>query len=159
MILDILLLVFEPFFLYVHNITLSNKKFVNIRNNVRKVIKQYLTYQFSSVAKLCPTLCDPMYWVTRPPHPSLTPRVYSNSSPLSWWCHPAISSSVVPFSSYPESLPASGSFLMSQFFASGGQSMGLSASASVLPWISSEEKKLKFYITFSFCLCNSACPL
>ena len=66
------------------------------------------------------------------PCPSPTPRVYSNSCPLSRWCHPAISSSVVPFSSCPQSLPASGSFLTSQFFTSGGQSMRVSASASVL---------------------------
>ena len=70
---------------------------------------------------------------TRPPCPSPTPRAYSNSCPLIWWCHPAISSSVVPFSSCPRSFPASGSFPMSQFFASGGQSIGVSASASVLP--------------------------
>ena len=70
---------------------------------------------------------------TRPPCPSPTPRAYSDSCPLSRWCHPAISSSVVPFSSYLQSFPASGSFLMSQFFASGGQSIGVSASASVLP--------------------------
>ena len=70
---------------------------------------------------------------TRPPCPSSTPGVYSNSCPLSRWCHPTISSSVVPFSSCLESFPASGSFLMSQFFASGGQSIGISASASVLP--------------------------
>ena len=69
----------------------------------------------------------------RPPYPSQTPGVYSNSCPLSWWCHPAISSSVVPFSSCPQSLPASGSFPMSQLFALGGQSIGVSASASVLP--------------------------
>ena len=69
----------------------------------------------------------------RPPCPSSTPGVYSNSCPLSWWCHPAISSSVVPFSSCPESLPASGSFPMSQLFAWGGQSTGVSALASVLP--------------------------
>ena len=69
----------------------------------------------------------------RSPCPSTTPRVYSNSCPLSRWCHPAISSSVVPFSSCPQSLPASGSFPMSQLFASGGQSIGVSASASVLP--------------------------
>ena len=69
----------------------------------------------------------------RPPCPSPTPRVYSNSCPLSRWCHPTISSSVVPFSSCPQSLPASGSFPMSQLFASGGQSTGVSASASVLP--------------------------
>ena len=69
----------------------------------------------------------------RPPCPSPTPGVYSNSCPLSWWCHPAISSSVVPFSSCPQSLPASGSFPMSQLFTWGGQSTGVSASTSVLP--------------------------
>ena len=69
----------------------------------------------------------------RPPCPSPTPGVYSNSCPLSHWCHPAILSSVVPFSSCPQSLPASGSFPMSQLFAWGGQSTGVSASASVLP--------------------------
>ena len=70
---------------------------------------------------------------TRPPRPSPTPRVYPNSCPLSWWCHPTISSSVIPFSSYLQSFPASGSFPMSQFFASGGQNIGVSASTSVLP--------------------------
>ena len=60
---------------------------------------------------------------TRLPCPSLTPGVYSNSSPLNWWCHPAISSSVIPFSSCLQSFPASGSSQMSQFFASGGQSI------------------------------------
>ena len=70
---------------------------------------------------------------TRPPCPSPTPRVYSNSCPLTWWYHPTISSSVIPFSSRLQSLPASGSFQMSQFFASDGQSIGVSASASVLP--------------------------
>jgi len=69
---------------------------------------------------------------TRPPCPSPTPRVYPNSCPLSWWCHPTISSSVVPFSSCPQSFPASESFQMSQLFASGGQSIGVSASTSVL---------------------------
>ena len=69
----------------------------------------------------------------RPPWPSQTPRVYSNSCTSSWWCHPTISSSVIPFSSCLQSFPASGSFLMSQFFASGGQSIGVSASTSVLP--------------------------
>ena len=68
----------------------------------------------------------------RPPCPSLTPGVYSNSCPLSQWCHPTISSSVVPFSSHLYSFPASESFPVSQFFASGGQSIGASASASVL---------------------------
>jgi len=70
---------------------------------------------------------------TRPPCPSPTPGVYSNSCPLSWWCHPTISSSVIPFSSCLQPFPASGSFPMSQFFTSGGQSIGVSASASVLP--------------------------
>ena len=69
----------------------------------------------------------------RPPCLSPTPRVYSNSCPLSRWCHPTISSSVVPFSSCLQSFPASGSFPMSQFIASGGQSTGASASALVFP--------------------------
>ena len=69
----------------------------------------------------------------RLPCPSPTPRVYSNSCPSSQWCHPTISFSVVPFSSCLQSFPASGSFLVSQFFAPGGQSSGVSASASVFP--------------------------
>ena len=69
----------------------------------------------------------------RPPCPSPTPGIYSNSCPLSPCCHPTISSSVIPFSSRLQSFPASGSFQISQFFTSGGQSIGVSASASVLP--------------------------
>ena len=69
----------------------------------------------------------------RPPCPSPTPRVHSNPCPLSWWCHPTILSSVVSFSSCPQSFPASGSFARSQFYASGGQSIGVSTSTSVLP--------------------------
>jgi len=69
----------------------------------------------------------------RPPCPSSTPRVHSNSCPLSQWCHPTISSSVVPFSSHLWSFPASGSLQMSHLLASGGQSIGVSASTSVLP--------------------------
>ena len=69
----------------------------------------------------------------RPPCPSPTPRVYSNSSSLSRWCHPTISSSVIPFFSCFKSFPASGSFQIGQLFASGGQSTGVSASTSVLP--------------------------
>ena len=80
--------------------------------------------QFSSV-----TQSDP----ARPPCSSPTPGVYSNSCPLSWWYHPTISSSVFPFSSCLQSFPVSGSFQMSQFFTSGCQSIGVSASASVLP--------------------------
>ena len=69
----------------------------------------------------------------RPPCPSSTPRVHSNSCPSSQWCHPTISSFVVPFSSCPQSLPGSEFFPMSQLFAWGGQSIGVSASATVLP--------------------------
>ena len=75
--------------------------------------------------------CGPQH--ARPPCPSPTPRAYSNSCPLNRWCHPTISSSVNPFSFHLQSFPASGSFQMSQFFASGGQSFGVSASTSVLP--------------------------
>ena len=70
---------------------------------------------------------------TRPPYPSPTPRVYSNSCPLSQWCHPTISSSVIPFSSHLQSFTATGSFPISQFFPSGGQIIGVSTSVSVLP--------------------------
>ena len=69
----------------------------------------------------------------RPPCPSSTPGVYPNSRPLSWWCHPIISSSVIPVSSCLQSVPVPGSFPMSQFFASGGQIIWVSASTSVLP--------------------------
>ena len=91
----------------------------------------------------------------RPPCPSPTPGVHPDSCPLSRWCHPTISSSVVPFASCPQSFPESGSFQMCQFFISGGQSIGVSASTSVLPmntqdssplgwtgWISSKSKGL-----------------
>ena len=92
------------------------------------------TFQFSSVAQLCPTLCDPMNRSTPGlPVTSPTPGVYPNSCPLSKWCHPTISSSVIHFSSRPQSFPASGSFQMTQFFTSGGQNISVSASASVLP--------------------------
>ena len=86
--------------------------------------------QFSSVAQLCPTPHGLQH--ARPPCPSPTLRVYSNSCPSSLWCHPTTSSSVAPFSSCPQSFPASGSFPMSQLFALGGQSTGASALASSL---------------------------
>ena len=102
----------------------------------------------------------------RPPCPSLTPRVYSNPCPSSQWCHPAISSSVIPSSSCPQSLPASGSFPMSQLFAWGSQSTGVSPSASVFPmntqdwsplgwtgWISLPSKGL--LCSFKFLLLSS----
>ena len=71
---------------------------------------------------------------SRPPCPSPTPAVHPNTCPLSRWCHPTISSSVIPFSSCPQPFPASGSLQMSQLFALGGQSIGVSASTSVLQW-------------------------
>ena len=96
-----------------------------------------LNIQFSSVQFSCSVVSVSLRphesQHTRPPCPSPTPGVQPNSCASSRWCHPAISSSVVPFSSCPQSLPASGSFPMSQLFASGGQSIRVSASAWVLP--------------------------
>ena len=89
-------------------------------------------HQFSSVAQSCTTLWPNGLQHARCPCPSPTPGAYSNSCLLSQWCHPTISSSVVPFSCL-QSFPASGSFQMSQLFIAGGQSMGASASASDLP--------------------------
>ena len=89
--------------------------------------------KLSSVTQSYSTLQPHGLLYARPPCPSQTPRIYSNPCPLSQWCHPTISSSVIPFSSCLQSFPASGSFPMSQFFVSGGQSNGVSASASVLP--------------------------
>ena len=98
---------------------------------------QYWWPKFSSAQLSCSVVSDSLRphesQHARPPCPSPTPGVYSNSCPLSHWCHSAISSSVVPFSSHLQSFPASWSFQMSQFFASGGQSIAVSASASVLP--------------------------
>ena len=96
-----------------------------------------LTY-FSSVQFSCSIVSDSLQLRphelqhTRPPCPSPTPGVHSDSCPSGQWCHPAISSSVIPFSSCPQSFPASGSFQMSQLFTSGGQSIGASATTSVL---------------------------
>ena len=97
---------------------------------------------FSSVQFSCSVVSDSLWVMThmthelqhaKPPCPSPTPRVHPNPCPSSWWCHPTISSSVDPFSSCPQSFLASGSFQMSQFFASGSQSIGVSASTSILP--------------------------
>ena len=111
-----------------------------------------------SVQLSCSVMSDSLWshglQYARPPCPSPTPETCSNSCPLSRWCYPIVSSSVIPFSSCLQSLPASGSFPMSQFFASGGQSIGVSASTSVLPmniqgwslgwtgWISLQSKGL-----------------
>ena len=103
-------------------------------------MENYLTsllHEFSSVQFSHSVVSDPLQphgmQHTRLLYPSPTPRACSNSCPLSWWCHPTISSSVVPFSPCLQSFPASGSFPVSQFFTSGGQSIGVSTSASVLP--------------------------
>ena len=88
--------------------------------------------QVSSVPQSCLTLPPHGLQHARLPCPSLTPRTCSNSCPWSQWCHPTISCPVIPFSSCLQSIPPSGSFPMSQFFASGGQNIGVSASASVL---------------------------
>ena len=107
-------------------------------NELKKITKQYFWYStpFSSVQFSCSVVSDSLWppglQHARPPCPSPTPRIYSNSCPLSWWCHPTISSSVIPFSSHLQSFPASGSFQMSQLFESGGQSIEVSASTSVL---------------------------
>ena len=111
--------------------------------------------QFSSVAQSCPTLWDPMDCSMPSPCPTPTPRACPNSCPSSQWCHPTIWSSVLPFSSCLQSFQAAGSFPMSHFFASGGQNIGASFSASVPPvniqdwfpsewigWISSQSKGL-----------------
>ena len=99
-----------------------------------KLLGSPLTLQFSSVAQLCLTFCGPMDCSMPgfPIHHQL-PEPTQNSCPSHQWCHPTISSSATPFSSYLQSFPASGTFPVSQFFTSGDQSIGVSASASVLP--------------------------
>ena len=120
-------------------------------------------FQFSSVQFSCSVVSDSLRphesQHARPPCPSPTPGVHPDSRPSSQWCHLAISSSVIPFSSCPQSLPASESFPMSQLFAWGGQSNGVSALASFLPkksqgwspsewtgWISLQSKSIHFDI-------------
>ena len=101
-------------------------------NFVSKFWVKFIRYQFSPSVRSDSLLPHgPQH--TRPLCPSPTPGVYSKSCLLSRWCPPAISSSVIPFSSHLQSFPKSGSFLMTQLFASGGQSIGVSISASVLP--------------------------
>ena len=101
------------------------------------VLQCVLVAQFSSVQFSCSVMSDSLWphelQHARPPCPSPTPRVHSDSHPSSQWCHPANSSSVIPFSSCPQSQPVSGSFTMSQLSEWGGQSTGVSASVTVLP--------------------------
>ena len=109
----------------------KRKSFINVFVH-RLKRNLYITVQFSH-SVMSDSLWSHELQYTRLSCPSPTPGVYPNSCPLSWWCHPTISSSVVPFSSCLQSFPASGSFKMSQLFTSGGQSIGVSASASVFP--------------------------
>ena len=111
------------------------------------LLKFYLSFKAQSIYNIFGNTCYLLLWFshsvmslqphglqhTRPPCPSPTPGAYWNSHPSQWWCHPTISFSVVPFSCCPQSFPASRSFPMSQLFTSGGQSIGVSASTSVLP--------------------------
>ena len=108
------------------------RQFLIVFNGTKEIYK--LKFKFNSVVQSYPIFLWPHRlqhtWL---PCPSPTPGACSDSSPLSWWCHLIISSSVVPLSSRLQSFPASGSLQMSQLFASGGQSIGISASVSVLP--------------------------
>ena len=115
-------------------------------SQIHTLFRKLKVIQFSSVTQLCPTLRPHESQHARPPCPSPTPGVHSNSGPLSPWCHRAISSSVVPFSSCPQSLPALGSFPMSQLFTSGGQSTGVSALASFLPKNTQDWSPLFWYL-------------
>ena len=106
--------------------------------SVVKFPHSYLTKAIVCSAQFSRSVMSDSLWPhglqhARLPWPSPTPGAHSNSCPSSRWCHPAISSSVIPFSSCPQSFPASGSFQMDQLFTSGGQSIGVSASTSVLP--------------------------
>ena len=126
--------VFQPAHSSGHQISIHTSIDHLLHGREKRLIYSVL---FRSVQFSCSVMSDSL-WLhglqhTRPPCPSPTPRVYPNSCPLSRWCHSTISSSVIPFSSCLQSFPASGSFQMSQFFTSGGQSIGVSASASLLP--------------------------
>ena len=108
-------------------------KWLQFKEHILLQLLPISSVQFSSVAQSCMTLQPHGLQHTILPCPSPTPGAYSNSCPLSRWCHLTVSSSVVPFFSHLQSFPISGSFQMSQFFTSGGQSIGVSASTSVLP--------------------------
>ena len=134
-------------------------QFSQFEDAVSSLLEHWLVQQFSSVQFSLSVVSDSLWpqglQNARSPCPSPTPEAYAKSCPLSQWCHPTISSSVIPFSSRLQSFPTSGSFPMSQFFISGGQSIGVSASASFLamniqdwfplgwtPWISLQSKGL-----------------
>ena len=145
-----------------------NWKFHVVGSNLEQYFIFTTMPQFSSVAHSCLTLCDPMdHSMPGLPCISPTPWVYPNSCPLNQWCHTTISSSVIPFSSCLQSFWASGSFQMSQLFASGGQSIGVSALTSVLPmntqdwslgwtgWISLQSKGLSRVFSNKLALSNA----
>ena len=100
------------------------------RHNLTQQVSLFSSVQFLSPVQL---FASPWTTATRPPCPSPTPGVHSNSCPSSWWCHPAIPSSVIPFSSCLQSFPTSWSFPISQFITTSGQCIGVSPSASVFP--------------------------
>ena len=130
------LLIFKHSFYSLFLFITDTLKSLLAKSNMEANSESLYWLQFSSV-QFSPSVASNSLWPhglqhTRPPCPSPTPGVYSNSCPLSRWCHPAISSSVAHFSRL-QSLPASGSFPTSQFFTSGGQTTGVSSSASVLP--------------------------
>ena len=108
-----------------------------MKDSTKEIVKKYIDIPISSVQfshlALSGSLLPHELQHARLPCPSPTPGVYLTSCPSSRWCHPAISSTVIPFSSCPQALPVSGSFPMSQLFTCGGQSIGVSASTSVLP--------------------------
>ena len=122
------------------NHAIFSKVFVVLKYIPKYHLKNQFCNNISSVQFSCSVVSDSLLphesQHARPPCPSPTPRVHPDSRPSNQWCHPAISSSVVPFSSCPQSLPASESFPMNQLFARGGQSTGVSALASFLPKIS-----------------------
>ena len=127
---------------------------------IQERIERHPGHPYTQFSSVCHSVMSNSSWPhepqhARPPCPPPTPGVHPNPCPLCWWCHPTISSSVIPFSSSPQSFPASGSFQMSQLSTWGGQSIGVSASTSVLPmntqdwsplgwtgWISMQSKGL-----------------
>ena len=128
----------KELFLKHHKISWENKRkslsAPRLHQGRRQILCLHSLIPFhSSVAQSCQTLQPHRLQHAQPPCPSPTPGVCSNPCPSSRWCHPTSSSSVGPFSSCPQCFPASGSFHISQLFTSGGQSIGVSASASVLP--------------------------
>ena len=123
---------FLPTFYYESSKNEKKLKELCSKQTLINTLLQFSSVQFSH-SVVSNSLWPQRLQHTRPPCPSATPGAYSNSCPLSWWCHPTISSSVIPFSSHLQPFPASRSFPTSQFFASGSQSIVFSASTSVLP--------------------------